>query len=80
VAGLGLSVAPGELYGFLGPNGAGKTTTIRMALGLIFPTAGEVRVLGEPVFPPQGDHGRNPMIRAPEALRWVGALVEEPGF
>jgi ABC-type multidrug transport system ATPase subunit len=72
-------VEPGELYGFLGPNGAGKTTTIRMALGLIFPTDGEVRVLGEPVFGPQPDRmGR--LFTAPSALRWVGALVEEPGF
>jgi ABC-2 type transport system ATP-binding protein len=78
VAGLDLSVTPGELYGFLGPNGAGKTTTIRMALGLVFPTSGEVRVLGEPVF--GSGVGRNGMLAAPAALRHVGALVEEPGF
>src|SRR5439155_24213266 len=41
---LDLSVERGALYGFLGPNGAGKTTTIRMMLGLIFPTAGEVTI------------------------------------
>ncbi len=70
---------PGELYGFLGPNGAGKTTTIRMALGLIFPTGGEVRVLGEPVFGAEGD-GSSRLFTAPSALRHVGALVEEPGF
>jgi ABC-2 type transport system ATP-binding protein len=63
-----LLVARGELYGFLGPNGAGKTTTIRMALGLILPSSGEVDLLGEPV---RGD-------RAP--LERVGALVEEPAF
>jgi ABC-2 type transport system ATP-binding protein len=46
VAGLDLSVAPGEIFGFLGPNGAGKTTTVRMITGLIKPTAGRVRVAG----------------------------------
>jgi ABC-2 type transport system ATP-binding protein len=80
VDGLDLAVEPGELYGFLGPNGAGKTTTIRMALGLIFPTAGDVRILGQPVF---GDSGPGPggrLLFAPGPLRRVGALVEEPGL
>ncbi len=43
---LGLDVRRGEIYAFLGRNGAGKTTTIRMLLGLIRPTSGEVTVLG----------------------------------
>ncbi len=46
---LDLSVRHGEIYGFLGRNGAGKTTTIRMLLGLIRPTSGDVRVLGRVV-------------------------------
>jgi ABC-2 type transport system ATP-binding protein len=46
---LDLDVRPGEIYGFLGRNGAGKTTTIRMLLGLIHPSDGEVTVLDERV-------------------------------
>jgi ABC-2 type transport system ATP-binding protein len=45
---ISLDVYEGEIFGFLGPNGAGKTTTIKTLLGLIFPTAGEVLVLGKP--------------------------------
>ena len=47
VDGLDLSVRPGEIYGLLGPNGAGKTTALRMLLGLVRPTAGLIRVLGQ---------------------------------
>ncbi|AGZ44254.1 ABC transporter ATP-binding protein [Actinoplanes friuliensis] len=61
---LDLTVHAGEVYGFLGPNGAGKTTTLRMLLGLIRPTAGEVRLFGEP----------------PGRLDGVGALIEGPAF
>ena len=46
VDGLDLEVRAGEVYGFLGPNGAGKTTTLRMLLGLVRPTSGEVRLFG----------------------------------
>ncbi|MBU4555900.1 MAG: ABC transporter ATP-binding protein [Actinobacteria bacterium] len=51
VDGLDLHVRRGEIYGFLGRNGAGKTTTIRMLLGLIRPTGGEVEVLGRRIVP-----------------------------
>src|SRR5687767_11254997 len=43
---LTLDVPAGELFAFLGPNGAGKTTTIKMMVGLLFPTSGEVRIGG----------------------------------
>nr|WP_274704854.1 ABC transporter ATP-binding protein [Deinococcus geothermalis] len=46
VDGLSLTVGEGEVFGFLGPNGAGKSTTVKMLLGLVQPSGGEVRVLG----------------------------------
>jgi ABC-2 type transport system ATP-binding protein len=62
-----LRVGQGEIYGFLGLNGAGKTTTIRALLGMIRPSTGSVRVLGQAV----GPNGRGPW-------QHVGHLVEEP--
>jgi len=49
VRGLTLTVEQGEAFGFLGPNGAGKTTSIKMMLGLVAPTAGQARLLDEPL-------------------------------
>lgn len=46
VDGLNLTVQAGEVFGFLGPNGAGKSTTVKMLLGLVLPTGGELEVLG----------------------------------
>src|SRR6202030_439607 len=45
---LNLEIRRGAIFGLLGPNGSGKTTTIKLLLGLLFPTAGEAFVLGEP--------------------------------
>ena len=69
VDGIDLDVPTGSVYGFLGPNGSGKTTTIRMALGLVRPSAGTVSLLGRPM---PGD------LRA--VLPRVGALVDGPAF
>ncbi len=46
VQGLDLEVEKGSIYGFLGPNGCGKTTAIRLLMGLLKPTTGEIEVLG----------------------------------
>ena len=64
---VNLRVKQGEIYGFLGLNGAGKTTTIRALLGMIRPSAGDVKVLGQAV----GPNGRGPWSK-------VGHLVESP--
>jgi ABC-2 type transport system ATP-binding protein len=66
---IDLSVPRGSVFGFLGPNGSGKTTTIRMLLGLIEPSLGEIELLGERL--PKG---------LATALPRVGALVEGPAF
>jgi ABC-type multidrug transport system ATPase subunit len=66
---LDLLVPTGAVYGFLGPNGSGKTTTIRMLLGLVRPTSGEVSMLGHPM-----------PGRLVDVLPRVGALVEGPAF
>lgn len=45
---LSLDVQPGEVFGLLGPNGSGKTTTLKLLLGLLFPTEGSIKILGQP--------------------------------
>jgi ABC-2 type transport system ATP-binding protein len=69
VDGVDLTVQAGDVYGYLGPNGAGKTTVLRMLLGLIRPTAGEVRLFG-----------RDPLLAGPAALEGVAGFVEAPRF
>ena len=64
---LHLTVEEGEIFGFLGPNGAGKTTTLKMLMGLVFPTAGSARMLGQ-VW-------TNPQVKAQ-----IGFLPEQPYF
>lgn len=66
---LNITVNQGEVYGFLGRNGAGKTTTIRMLLGLIKPTSGQIELFGENLFKNQKG-----------ILRRIGSIVEVPGF
>ena len=70
VAHLDLDVPEGSIYGFLGPNGAGKSTTLKMILGLVRPTAGNIRVLGKKM------DGANRL----SILRQVGSLIESPSY
>ncbi|MDP2390058.1 MAG: ATP-binding cassette domain-containing protein, partial [Acidobacteriota bacterium] len=64
---LTLTVAAGEVFGFLGPNGAGKSTALKLLMQLLYPTAGDARILGRPV----GD----PSIR-----QRIGFLAENPYY
>jgi ABC-2 type transport system ATP-binding protein len=65
--GLNLQIHRGEVLGFLGPNGAGKSTTIKMVVGLMQPTTGSVKILGQ--------SATNPVARFK-----VGFLPENPAF
>ncbi len=69
VNGVDLRIGKGEIYGFLGPNGAGKTTTIRMLLGLMRPTSGDIRLFGKELQ-------KNKLA----ILKKVGSLVENPSY
>ena len=64
---VSFDVEAGEVFGFLGPNGAGKTTTIRMLVGLIRPTAGNVTICGYDV-----------RHQFEKAMRCIGCIVENP--
>ena len=69
VAGVDLTVEPGDVFGYLGPNGAGKTTSLRMLLGLIRPTAGTAKLFG-----------LDPVVSGAKALDGVAGFVEGPRF
>lgn len=64
---LSVDIKKGEVFGFLGPNGAGKTTVIRMIVGLISPTNGEIKICGYSI-----KEDRN------LALNKIGAIIETP--
>lgn len=67
IKGVSFQIRQGEVFGFIGPNGAGKTTTIRMIVGLMRITSGDIHIMGKSV---KTDY-RN-------AVRHVGAIVENP--
>lgn len=66
---ISLHVNKGDIYGFLGPNGAGKSTTLRMVLGLIKPSNGEILINGENISGSKRKY-----------LNSIGALIEKPDF
>ncbi|SHJ97369.1 ABC transporter ATP-binding protein [Paramaledivibacter caminithermalis] len=66
---VNLTVKKGEIYGFLGRNGAGKTTTIKMLLGLIKPTVGEIEIFGQNIRKEKRD-----------ILQRTGFVADFPGF
>ena len=68
VDGVTFRVERGQVVGLLGPNGAGKTTTLRMLVGLITPTRGQIHVFGQPIQP------------GAAVLSRIGAFIEGPGF
>lgn len=67
IKGISLTVNEGEVYGLIGPNGAGKTTTIRMIVGLMSLTNGDVKILGKSIKKDYKDAAKN-----------IGAIVENP--
>ena len=67
---LDLRVPGGSIYGFLGPNGAGKSTTLKMLLGLVKPTAGNITILGKEVT------SKNRL----SILSSTGSLIESPAY
>lgn len=69
VRSLNLEVPKGAIYGFLGPNGAGKTTTLKLLLGLIKPTAGEIRIFD-----------RSFKENRVDILKSIGSLIESPSI
>ncbi|WP_059050202.1 ABC transporter ATP-binding protein [Paenibacillus senegalimassiliensis] len=69
VSGVNMNLRRGEIYGFLGPNGAGKSTVMKMLLGLVKPTGGEIEIFGEKLLPGSTEH-----------LKRIGHLIETPVF
>jgi len=67
---LNLAVPEGAIYGFLGPNGAGKSTTLKMLLGLVKPTAGDIYLFGQKLT----KQNRLPI------LAHIGSLIESPSY
>lgn len=66
VSHVNMTIKKGDIYGFIGRNGAGKSTTLKMMVGLIFPTSGQIKLFGE--------------LRNKFTARRIGSLIENPGL
>ena len=74
VQNVNLSVAAGQFFGFLGPNGAGKSTTIKMLTGLLAPTSGSIRILGQDLAANSAEVKRQIGV-VPEGMALFGRLT-----
>ena len=85
---ISFTIEPGEVFGLLGPNGSGKSTTLKMILGLLYPTAGQIRVLGQSPrdvrtkkrigYLPEDSYSY-PYLTSQETLTFYGLLFDLPG-
>ena len=66
---LNLQVEQGEIYGFLGPNGSGKSTTLRLILGLLTPSAGDIHIMSKHL-----------LSNRSEVMQHIGCIIEKPDF
>ena len=73
---VNLRVDAGQFFGFLGPNGAGKSTTIKMLTGLLAPTSGSIRILGEDLQANSADIKRQIGV-VPEGMALFGRLTAD---
>lgn len=88
VTDVSFTVPPGEVFGLLGPNGSGKSTTLKMILGLLYPTSGDLRVLGQSPrevkikarigYVPEESY-LYPYLNSEETLKFYGALFDLAG-
>ena len=76
---VSLEVDKGQILGYLGPNGSGKTTTIKMILGLVKPSSGNVMVLGEDLYL-DSNNALNVKERIGAMLEWDGLYLNLTGF
>jgi ABC-2 type transport system ATP-binding protein len=76
VDGINLRVDAGQFFGFLGPNGAGKSTTIKMLTGLLAPTSGSIRILGEELQANSAEIKRQIGV-VPEGMALFGRLTAD---
>ena len=84
---VSMGIEEGEIFGILGPNGSGKTTCLKLLLGIIFPTEGEIEIMGENQYSVTAKKNigflpENPYyydyLTGPEILKFYGKLFDMP--